>query len=169
MARLHALTETAILRPMPKPAPYRLRPETYPFRVILPTRFADMDINWHLNNVAISTLFEEGRVRMLRALDDAPFAHGHVVVVAASFNYLHDGVYGTDVELGCGIAALGKTSWTIHGATFQNGRAFATSDVVCVRTVEGAPVPLGTLRERLETYLMPSTLTPSTQPVPGEG
>ncbi|MBA3942054.1 MAG: thioesterase, partial [Sphingopyxis sp.] len=37
---------------MPKPESWRLDAASYPVRIELQTRFQDMDINGHLNNVA---------------------------------------------------------------------------------------------------------------------
>jgi hypothetical protein len=46
-----------------KDDPRRRDPAAYPWRVTLDTRFADMDVNRHLNNVAITRFFEETRIR----------------------------------------------------------------------------------------------------------
>ena len=145
---------------MTKPAPYRLQPETYPFRVVLQTRYADLDINVHINNVALATLFEEGRARMLgdgrigRA--SASAAEGFTIVVAsANFTYLREGIYGPDIELRCGIAKLGNSSWTLHSAAFQNGVAIATSESVGVSVKNGIAAPMSDMwRARLSRHLI---------------
>ena len=43
---------------MPKPESWRLDAASYPVHLDLQTRFQDMDINGHLNNVAFAALFE---------------------------------------------------------------------------------------------------------------
>src|SRR3546814_8248856 len=47
---------------MPRAPSWRLDAAHYPVRGDFQTRFQDMDVNGHLNNVAIATLFESGRV-----------------------------------------------------------------------------------------------------------
>src|SRR3546814_9284076 len=51
---------------MAKPDSWRLDPASYPVCEAFQTRFQDMDINGHLNNVAFAALFESGRVMMNR-------------------------------------------------------------------------------------------------------
>ncbi len=141
---------------MTKPAPYRLLAKSYPFRTLLQTRYADLDVNVHINNVAIATLFEEGRVRLLsEGRADPGLRQFAAVVVSANFTYLREGVYGVDVEMACGIAKIGTSSWTIHGAAFQNGVAIATCDSVGVYVKDGAAAPMSDAwRARLNTYLI---------------
>lgn len=140
---------------MSKPAPYRLQPETYPFRTLIQTRYADLDVNKHLNNVAIATLFEEGRVRLLTGLRRDELTAFGAVVVAANFAYVREGVYSADVEMGCGLAKIGNTSWTIHAAAFQNGAAFATCESTGVHVQNGTPTPISDAwRAKLSKYLI---------------
>src|SRR3546814_20363315 len=47
---------------MPKPESWRLNPARYPVKIELQTRFQDMDINGHLNNVVFAAMSEIGRV-----------------------------------------------------------------------------------------------------------
>ena len=51
---------------MPKPESWRLDAASYPVCAEFQTRFQDMDINGHLNNVAFAALFESGRVLLNR-------------------------------------------------------------------------------------------------------
>ena len=44
---------------MAKPESWRLDAASYPVCIELQTRFQDMDINGHLNNVAFAALFEQ--------------------------------------------------------------------------------------------------------------
>src|SRR3546814_7334865 len=46
---------------MAKPDSWRLDAASYPVCEVFQTRFQDMDINGHLNNVAFAALFESGR------------------------------------------------------------------------------------------------------------
>jgi acyl-CoA thioester hydrolase len=140
---------------MTKPAPYLLQPETYPFRTMIQTRYADLDANNHLNNVAIAALFEEGRMRLSMGFYDARVSPSGAVVAAANYSYVREGVYGVDVEMAAGIAKIGNTSWIIHAAAFQNGAAIATCHSTTVHIANGAPAPLPEAwRDQLARYLI---------------
>ena len=119
---------------MPKPESWRLDAASYPVHLDLQTRFQDMDINGHLNNVAFAALFESGRVllnREIRPWEERP-ANERTMVAAVEINYLGEGNFPDPVEIATGIGRLGTSSWTIVQAMFQNGRCIATCDTVVV-------------------------------------
>ena len=129
---------------MPKPESWRLNPASYPVHIELQTRFQDMDINGHLNNVAFAALFESGRVllnRQVRPLDERP-SNERTMVAAVEINYLAEGNFPDPVEISTGIGRLGTSSWTIVQAMFQNGRCIATCDTVVVCRTDGQAKPL---------------------------
>ncbi|MDX8356740.1 acyl-CoA thioesterase [Sphingopyxis terrae] len=129
---------------MPKPESWRLDAASYPVHLDLQTRFQDMDINGHLNNVAFAALFESGRVllnREIRPWEERP-ANERTMVAAVEINYLGEGNFPDPVEIATGIGRLGTSSWTIVQAMFQNGRAIATCDSVIVCRTDGAAKPL---------------------------
>jgi acyl-CoA thioesterase FadM len=53
---------------MPKVESYRCDPASYPHKVRVLARFADVDPLWHINNVAIAQYYEEARVSANMAL-----------------------------------------------------------------------------------------------------
>src|SRR3546814_4518936 len=98
-----------------------------------------MDVNGHLNNVAIATLFESGRVFLnaqVQPLTERP-SNERTMVAAIEINYLAEGDFPDPVHIASGFGRLGGTSWTIIQAMFQNGRAIATSDTVIVCRTDG--------------------------------
>ena len=129
---------------MAKPESWRLDAASYPVHIDLQTRFQDMDINGHLNNVAFAALFESGRVllnREIRPWEERP-ANERTMVAAVEINYLGEGNFPDPVEIATGIGRLGTSSWTIVQAMFQNGRCIATCDTVVVCRTDGAAKPL---------------------------
>ena len=129
---------------MAKPESWRLNPASYPVCIELQTRFQDMDVNGHLNNVAFAALFESGRVllnRDVRPLDERP-ADERTMVAAVEINYLAEGHFPDPVQIATGIGRLGTSSWTIVQAMFQNGRCIATCDTVVVCRTDGQAKPL---------------------------
>ncbi len=118
--------------------------ENYPVAISLQTRFQDMDVNGHLNNVAFAALFESARVqinRRTRPLGERP-ANERSMVAAVEINYLEEGEYPGDVEVLSGIGRVGTSSWTILQAMFQNGRCIATCDTVVVCRTDNQAKPL---------------------------
>ena len=129
---------------MPKPESWRLDAASYPVRIELQTRFQDMDINGHLNNVAFAALFESGRVllnREIRPWEERP-ANERTMVAAVEINYLAEGNFPDPVQIATGIGRLGTSSWTIVQAMFQNGGCIATCDTVVVCRTDGQVMPL---------------------------
>ncbi|UVO50421.1 acyl-CoA thioesterase [Sphingomonas sp. SUN019] len=136
---------------MPRPAPWRLLPASYPTTETMQTRFQDLDPMGHLNNVAFAALFENARVRFNQRMGSMNRERGFRGVVAQStINYIAEGSYPEDVEIATGIGAIGNRSWEILAAMFQSGKIIATCDTVIVMTSSpGEPLPTA-FRHRLE-------------------
>jgi acyl-CoA thioester hydrolase len=141
---------------MAKPENWRLDPASYPSHVELQTRFQDMDINEHLNNVAFAALFENARVlvnRTVRPWVDRP-ENERTMIAAVEINYLREGRYPDPVLMCTGIGRVGTSSWTIEQAMFQTGICIATCDTVVACRTDGEGRPLRPeLREELEGAL----------------
>jgi acyl-CoA thioester hydrolase len=139
---------------MAKPEGWRLNPASYHSTAVLQTRFQDMDINGHLNNVAFAALFETARVtlnREARAWESIAIAD-RPMLASIAISYLHEGMYPGDVAIGSGIGAIGTASWTAVQAMFQNGHCLATCDSVVVFRAGGKPVSIpDEFRSYLET------------------
>src|SRR5690606_41397103 len=110
-ARTCASTAASVWRraDMAKPERWRLDAANYPVCIELQTRFQDMDINGHLNNVAFAALFARGRVllnRDVRPLDERP-ANERTMVAAGEINYLADGSFPAPVPLARRLSRLG--------------------------------------------------------------
>jgi acyl-CoA thioester hydrolase len=142
---------------MAKPESWRLIPASYPLSKTFQTRFQDMDVNGHLNNVSFAALFESARVTVNQAArnwNDHP-TKIRPLIAAVTINYLREGSYPEDVLIGSGIGHIGTSSWTISQAMFQHGNCIASADSVIVfRDKDGsAPVPAD-LRVELEALLL---------------
>ena len=118
---------------MPRPASWRLAPDAYPHRQAIQTRFQDMGVLGHLNNVAFAALFETGRTKFNhQAQLWGALMRRRAVVAQMEINYLAEGSYPDDVEIATGIGEIGNRSWQILAAMFQHGRAIATCDATIV-------------------------------------
>lgn len=146
---------------MSKPESWRLDVASYPNITTLNTRFQDMDVNGHLNNVAFASLFENCRVQLNRGLSPTADRAGasrpdseRVLVAVVTINYLREGSYPEDVIIGTGIGHIGNSSWTLVQAMFQHDQCIATCDTVVVCKTDGQSKPLRPeLVAELETML----------------
>ena len=138
---------------MARPEAWRLDPARYPHRQLVQTRFGDMDVLGHLNNVAFAALFETARTKFNREAElwGERFSGRRAVVASQEIHYLAEGTYPEGVEVATGIGHVGGRSWGILAAMFQGGRAIATCDVVIVmdRGEDGDGMPPA-FRARLE-------------------
>ena len=129
---------------MAKPESWRLDAASYPVCIEMQTRFQDMDVNGHLNNVAFAALFESGRVligRQMRSMAAGP-ANERTMVAAVEINYLAEGNFPDPVRIATGVGRIGTSSWTLVQALFQNDRCIATCDAVIVCRTDNQARPL---------------------------
>jgi acyl-CoA thioester hydrolase len=141
---------------MAKPPSWRLNSASYPFSATTQTRFGDMDFLGHLNNVAYAALFENGRVRFNRSLDERGRRQTgeRWLVAAVSINYLNEGHFPDDVDIASGIGHIGTSSWVIEQAAFQKGICIATCETVLVyQGADGVAKPIDpAYRNELEKF-----------------
>lgn len=128
---------------MAKPDPALLNPARYPYQLDIPTRFGDLDMNQHINNVAMAGLFEDARVRFLYGTG-AMGTSSPVQPMAASFGieYLQQAYYPAPLSFHVGVLHMGRTSYTLIHLAMQDERAVALAQSVVVSTCEGRPCPL---------------------------
>ncbi|MBT0668877.1 acyl-CoA thioesterase [Novosphingobium profundi] len=129
---------------MAKPDPRLLDAARYPFHCEIAPRFADLDLNHHVNNVAIAAYVEDARVRFYRASGlRAQFAGLSTMVVSLNIEYLRETDYPAPVSVYCALERLGTTSMTMVHVLTQDGAAVAFSRCVTVAVNgEGKTVPL---------------------------
>jgi acyl-CoA thioester hydrolase len=125
---------------MSRPAPWRLSPDAYPHSAAIQTRFQDLDVLGHINNVAFAALFETGRTKFNREvrLWGREAERRRAVVAQMEINYLAEGHFPDDVAIATGIGAIGGRSWQILACMFQGGQAIATCDVTIVMDKDDA-------------------------------
>ncbi len=124
---------------------WRLEVAAYPRRLLLQPRFGDMDVNAHLNNVAIARLFEEMRVQTLSALRRQPVGGGDpssMMIAHVGIDYLAEGAWPDPIEAGLAVTEIGRTSFRLGLALFQGGRAIALADCVMVNLNARRPGPI---------------------------
>lgn len=119
---------------MPRPAPWRLDPAAYPHHDTIQTRFQDLDVLGHINNVAWAALFGTARVRFYHLLNGSSPSRNRGLVANVEINYLGEGNYPADMTIASGIGHLGTRSWQTLSLALQDGVPLATCDVTIVST-----------------------------------
>ncbi len=131
--------------------------DRYPFGFEMAVRYGDMDTNAHLNNVAFARFFEEGRVRLHHHLGGKAELGFRPIVANLTIAYLAEGGWPAPVEVRAAILRLGRSSYVVAQALFQEDRCIALSDTVMVNRAAdgpgGAPLP-----EKLRAALTPLLL-----------
>jgi len=119
---------------MPRPAPWRLDPAAYPHHDVIQTRFQDLDVLGHINNVAWAALFETARVRFYHRLSALGPGRNRGLVANVEINYLGEGNFPAEMTIVSGIGRLGTRSWQTLSLALQDGKSLATCDVTIVST-----------------------------------
>lgn len=121
------------------------RIEDFPHITSDKLRFADMDRQGHINNVAFMEFFEQGRCEVIYDPEDPLAPEGCAFVVAhIGIDFTSEMLWPGTVETGTRIQSIGKSSIKIEQALFQNGKpcAKAFSVVVLTNTTTRRSTPL---------------------------
>jgi acyl-CoA thioester hydrolase len=129
----------------------RLQRQGFAFAFDMQTRFSDIDKIGHINNVAIASLFQEGRNRFIHASEIYKLAHCDLVVASASFEYAGDLFHPAPVEIAVGVLEIGRSSFRFGQIASQHGRIGAYAEVVQVaRDASGSIALPDVWRAKLE-------------------
>src|SRR5262245_3077884 len=100
-----------------RPDPSRLILTTYPFYLQMPSRFGDLDIRGHINNVSIVQYTEDARVAFQMEtvgreiyIADSPV---RVVVAQMTLHFVSEGFFPEPIDAGVGIARIGNSSYLL--------------------------------------------------------
>ncbi|MBB4857842.1 acyl-CoA thioester hydrolase [Novosphingobium chloroacetimidivorans] len=129
---------------MAKPDPALLDPARYPFTCRIEPRFGDLDVNLHINNVAMASMLEESHVRLHRASGYRQALPAGVTTMVASvtIEYLGEGAYPDPVDFHLAVSHVGRTSHEVVKLVMQNGRVIAFSRTVMVTVGPDGPVAI---------------------------
>lgn len=146
-----------------KDDPSRLDIASYPLRIDTRVLYADMDAFRHVNNGATGRYLEEGRADLnmrvfgTECMIDPPEGM-QLLFATVTVDYLLQAYYPGQVTIASGLKSLGRSSYVIAQAAFQNGACFALAEAVMVKAMDGRPAPLtDTEREGLSAFLLPQT------------
>lgn len=139
-----------------RPDPLRLRLECYPVIDEIAARYADMDANAHLNNLALESLHENARATMNRTLFPEAYRTGgrrlRLVTSQNAVHFLAEAHWPALIRTGAGIGRIGRTSFIASTGLFIDGACIGVCDTVLVLVGESGPVPIpDDFRAGLET------------------
>ena len=128
---------------MAKPDPALLAPERYPFCYRIEPRFGDLDVNMHINNVAMASMLEESHVRFHRASGYTNGLAGLSSMVASiTIDYLAQGAYPEPITFHVATMSVGRTSHVLARLATQGERIIVFSSAVIVTVGPEGPVPI---------------------------
>jgi acyl-CoA thioester hydrolase len=141
--------------------PRLLELTNYPHIRVLDLMFSDLDIQQHVNNVAITRLFEEARWSLHRlVVQDEPGTFTSIVLARLEVHYLREVTYPGQVEIAIGMGPNGRSSYDNVAALFQDGECAALMWATHARRTEdsGAGQDLSeTERKVAERYRVPGS------------
>lgn len=128
---------------MARPDAALLDPARYPFAHTITTRFADIDPNQHLNNVALAAMMEDARVRFNMSMGSAiKIGERRAMVASVAMEYLSQGHFPDPVTVHCAVERIGNSSWSVVQLLVQNGRAVAFARSALVAIADDRPTPI---------------------------
>lgn len=128
-----------------RPHPSRQQLAIYPVSTCIQTRYADLDTNAHLNNVALSALHEDIRARLNRRVLPDVFGGGReyrLVLSQNVFHFLAEGFWPDEVIAAAGVARIGRSSFVTSSALFVGDQCISIGDSTCVVVGETGPVSI---------------------------
>jgi acyl-CoA thioester hydrolase len=121
------------------------RLDDFPYRLTDNVRYADLDPNQHVNNAVYASYFETGRVTLVkdRSYGLMPPGLGWIMV-RLDIHFRAELRWPNRIELGLGVAKLGRTSVTFDQVVFSQGTCVASARSVSVLIDETTrkPTPL---------------------------
>lgn len=116
----------------------RLQNAVFAEKVEIATRFDDLDVQGHVNNVAVAVLFQEARGKFNKGHVAACLGNGRGLVVGSlHIDYAGTMHYPDPVEIETGVLEIGRTSYTLGQVARQRGRIAAFAEVILVVTENG--------------------------------
>jgi acyl-CoA thioester hydrolase len=139
-----------------KPEPHRLSRAGYPYFRRVIARFSDMDVEGHLNNVALASFYEDARVSFLHDLAGEERGQSFRFVIASiRISYLTEAHYPGDYDVGLGVTRFGTTSFDIGCALFLGDKCVGVCDTTQVTIGTSGPITIPpALRVALEKKLL---------------
>jgi len=135
-----------------RPHVERYRSELYPISNSCTARYADMDPNAHLNNLALESLHEDARAVLTRqAFPDTHDPAGRkqrLVTSQSVVHFLAEAYWPATIDTCVGVGRIGRTSFVVSSALFHAGSCISLCDAVMVAVGKDGPVSMPAVARR---------------------
>lgn len=130
----------------------RLDAATFPVRFEVQTRFDDLDIQGHVNNVSVVVMLQEARVHFNRIAGFWDMSKGlRMMAAGLTVEYAGEMHHPDPVEVFTAPIAIGRTSFTLGQIIRQGDRTTTYAEVTMVVADGDGPTPIpDPIRARLE-------------------
>jgi len=139
-------TDTPLVGVATRPHPARLVAANYPVHGSVEARYADMDANGHLNNLALEAVHENARAvlnaRVMPGIYDSSTRRIRLVSATNVVHFLEEAFWPNTIGTGIGVGRLGRTSFVASTALFIGGDCISLCDTVLVTLDENGPTPI---------------------------
>lgn len=107
--------------------------DQFPARARDTVRFGDTDKLGHVNNAVFSSFLETGRAALLLGPDARVAPAGTAfVIVRLELDFRAELLWPGEVDIGSRVSSIGRSSFGMSQALFQNGVCAATAETVLV-------------------------------------
>ena len=151
----------------PKPTAERRLLDAFPLTAFVEARYADMDVNGHLNNLALEALHEDIRARLNHSVFSEIYevsSRDYRLVTAQNVvHFLAEAHWPATITTAIGVGRIGHSSLVACSGLFIDDNCISTCDTTLVLVGSTGPVPIPqTRRDVLQTFaLRTPTSTPS--------
>ncbi|MBR0869405.1 acyl-CoA thioesterase [Bradyrhizobium tropiciagri] len=127
----------------PTPSPQRPTPDRFWFWSFEKLRNADTDQFHHVNNAAIASFLEGGRMELFSDPSIAPLMSGlNVVVGRLNIEFHAELFYPGELKIGSMVTRIGRSSFDVLQGVFRDGTCVASAVASCVLLQSGKPYPI---------------------------
>jgi acyl-CoA thioester hydrolase len=147
------------ITPAARPHVDRRRLEIYPLTDLVQARYGDMDVNGHLNNLALESLHENARAHLnLSVFPDIYDVNARALRLVTSQNVAHflsEAHWPASVTTAIGIGGIGRSSLVASSGLFIDNMCVSVCDATLVLVGLNGPVAIpDDKRRRLETLTL---------------
>jgi acyl-CoA thioester hydrolase len=127
-----------------RPHAARFEISTYPIVESKEARWSDMDVNGHLNHLALEALHEDARARIneqyMPGTYDPSRDTFRLVTSQNVVHFLAEAHWPATIKVGIGIGGIGRTSAVVSSGLFLEDRCISVCDMTLVLVGEIGPV-----------------------------
>ena len=149
-----------------RPTAQRCRLDAFPLTAFVEARYADLDVNGHLNNLALEALHEDIRAKLNRnAFPDVYDVDSRTYRLVTAQNVVHflaESHWPATITTAIGVGRVGDTSLVTCSGLFVADTCISTCDTTLVLVGSSGPVAIPEhSREVLTTFTLRAPETES--------